>query len=426
MSGLYLFRDEMKRLTTLLLIVSFLVQIAGVSYALRPIASMDSHSFATLEEAIVGIRERDFTDEQIYGLRKGFIVDADSEHQLFSRLVLDHPRELPMVQISLQGENPEIKEKLGRLSAKALELGLDGGKIVGIAESCIVTIHRWVPPHLFKRFYTDTCIIAAHALTHALDDIYYCLEIIKNDPEINVDDIDITSLCYAAIFHDIACILHRERHETNSITWMRTILEKEKSFSTEQIDKIEGILDGHWKITEVEKRPGHRKYAEARVFHDADTFSAIFNLDRIYNLWKNWSIEESKAKGKLVNKLFIPDIPMAARLEALTRGHFWKADAATDIAKHVWVRRNPEFFLTEGGRIIVKEAGRDMNTVIEFIEAKRQDITSYYQLSGGDIAAMYIMLEDLHSALKKAVAARSEVRLGRKSATISSAINSAA
>ncbi|MHC4124437.1 MAG: hypothetical protein ACYSSI_12755, partial [Planctomycetota bacterium] len=57
--------------------------------------------------------------------------------------------------------------------------------------SYIGVIYRWIPTPLFRRFYRDTTFVPGHGLSHALDVLERCFEIINRDPEISLEDIDL-------------------------------------------------------------------------------------------------------------------------------------------------------------------------------------------------------------------------------------------
>lgn len=312
----------------------------------------------------------------------------ENEQQLFSSPVLAEPITEPLE----QAMPPAYFEKItGILQDK--KFASRANEIMERIEQPIKLIHKWMPPSLFQRFYNDRSVQGGHAIPHALDDLIWCLTIIRDDSEISTEEVDFKSLCHAVIFHDLANILHRENHQVNSIIWMESILKKETGYSEGEVRKIKDVLDGHWKVVDNKKMPGHEKYVEARLLHDADMLDSAINLDRVYKNKKSWP------KRTDWNTFFRPDMPFSKRFDVLLNGPCEEGDGVTDIARHVWLYRDPGFYLTQGGRQIVRKADNNLNAVVEYIESKRDDIKDHHKLSDEDIGAIFKVLDVLFKSL---------------------------
>ncbi|MFA7255641.1 MAG: radical SAM protein [Candidatus Omnitrophota bacterium] len=365
---------------------------------------------ASLEEAIRTVREKDLTVGEIDAIRKKFLTNEKNERELFSALVTDTPQPLRLEQIVSGEAIQKIETILRGIGERSRELSLPSGQVVADIRRTIGILQRWLPPHLFKCFYEDEPVNVGHALPHALADLEYCLRIIRNDANISFRKTDIQLLCYAAIFHDLAGILYREHHETNSIIWMRRILEKEGGLTAEETDKIEAFLSGHKKTAEAAQKEELRTYPEARVFKDADALAGAMDLERIYGVWKAWSIQESETRKQKVNKFYMPELTLEQRKNSLKAGRYEMADGITDLVKWVLIRRSPEYYLTAGGKKIAASLPRDSGVVMAFIESKREDLKDFYRLTGQDLTAIKKIVTTLTSSALENGLIRSGVR----------------
>ncbi len=266
---------------------------------------------------------------------------------------------------------------------------------------------------LFKRFYADR--VPAHALPHSLDVIKRYLEIIENDPEISLGDINLADLIIAALAHDLSCIISRNNHEENSAIWIEAILRREGKYNELSIQKVGQIAKGHKKTKGKGPREEHLKYVEARILHDADMLSVIFNPEQIYKSKLGWSIEDSgydKTRPLSANRFFEPDETrrpngtlrhpeqtLAHRITVIEENrHYSESDGVNDLFyKVLFQRREEKLFLTEGAKNIIRGASKDLAVVTGFIEEKRDDLKQDYGLSEQEINQIIRILTDLYN-----------------------------
>lgn len=377
-------------------------------WSLRPQAAGEEHTSTsvftnvdTIDEAIEVIKNQDLLDEQILLLRRKFFTNAESEQKLFSSLISNGHPPTPIYQAMPEESSRRVEETLKLIRNRLTELSIPAEPVISEIQASIELIYRSIPLHLFRRFYTDRTVVPFHAFSHALDVFVRCLDIIKEDEEISPQDIDFKVLCYATIFHDLANIIHRERHEINSVIWMKAICYRSTNLTQEEIAKIEAVSKGHLKIGEDGERPEHKQYLEARLLHDADMLVSALDLDKIYQNWAAWTQEETKAKGQFINKFFNPDIPLSTRIEVLKTGQYARADGITDLARHTWMRRSQGYYLTKGGKRIVAAAGNDLETLLKFIQTKRQHLREFYHLDDQNIDEIFQILSALYHAVRQ-------------------------
>jgi len=261
-------------------------------------------------------------------------------------------------------------------------------------------LYRWIPGPLFKRFYNDDPGLPAHALPHALDVLMRCLQIIQRDPDISINDIDIESLIFAALGHDLSCIMCRLSHHKNSAKWLGAILSKEGKLSAEKIENIVRIARGHEKI-EDKPREEHQM-PEARLVHDADILATVFHPERIYESWLGWSVEESFYPSHWPlsdSKFYNPAQKFEERLEAIKQKkyNYGQSDGVNDLFVKVLYRRlKMDAYLTQGARRIVAMADKSHAVLTDYIEQNREAIKRHYGLEDQQVNEIIDILIRLH------------------------------
>ncbi len=372
-------------------------------------ASSEAREIGTLEKYIETIKARDLDDKKISDLQKRFLTNEAKEGQLFSSLVADKPQ--PDSDISLPSDSDKDYDKEIRNVLHAI--GENPETVIATIKECMRVIQRWIPAHLFSRFYKDRTFVSGHGFSHSLDDLLYCLKIIKaeNRGGFSAVEVDPKALCYAVIFHDLSNILYREHHDLNSIIWMKSILKKDGSLNEEEIKGVMRVLDGHLKKLLQELSFG------AKLLHDADNLSAALDPDRIYALWKNKAkigIADTSDGPGLGNRFYDPNLQLEERIASMNDGKH-RIDGLVDLAWQFLVNRGPEMYKTKGAQTLASDEGRNEKNVIEYIEKKRQDLIDFYGFKNEDIEAMFTVIHNLCAALESSAPdatgpARSEIR----------------
>ncbi|MGE4385493.1 MAG: metallophosphoesterase [Endomicrobiaceae bacterium] len=246
--------------------------------------------------------------------------------------------------------------------------------------SCLNLMYKKMPKYLFGKYYNEKVVIADHALNHSIEVLSYTIDILSREIS-SFQTLDIQSLVYSAFLHDISCSFLRLNHELNSATFARSILSG--TLESSKVDKIEKICLGHKKIKNGVQREEHSIY-EARLLHDADGLSAVLDLNRIIGVWLT-------QKDPFINE----NISIEGRIKLIENNIYLKTqggDTINDLMRQ-FLRRNPNLYLTNGAKEIIKASKSDPHTVEKFIRSEK---TVNAILNSG----MHIKNEDIDEAVK--------------------------
>ncbi|MBM3244336.1 MAG: NAD-dependent epimerase/dehydratase family protein, partial [Candidatus Omnitrophica bacterium] len=291
-----------------------------------------------------------------------------------------------------------ISHRIGALVGENEE----AGQLVKYLQDGIEVIYRWIPMQMFKSYYTEKTAVPGHALSHALDVLERSLDIIDNEQKDIQKTVNFKLLITAVLMHDLSCIVSRQYHVEKSALWLQAILDRDGKLSKEDIVSIVEIAKGHEKIQNGGIREEHKKFIESRILHDADMLCATFDLERIYETWVRWSEDETSKQGVKINKFYNSQLSLDDRIEALRQGyHYSKTDGVTNIVLQGGVRRDPKFYLTKGGKEIVRRAGKGLTPLLNFIDTKREHLKSFssYLLTDGQVDEIKNIIKELYVAL---------------------------
>lgn len=209
---------------------------------------------------------------------------------------------------------------------------------------CLELMYRKMPRHLFEKFINEKGVIADHDFNHSIQLLSYVINIVKTE-NASFKNIDFTVLVYAAFLHDISCLFFRDNHIKNSAIWASQIL-KTTDMPKRLQHRIVATCLAHEKIADKGERVEHEIY-EARLIHDADGLSAVMDLERIINVWR-----ETK------EPFFYKERTDDERLNLIERDKFHYTeggDLINDLMRQ-YIRMNPSRYLTKGAKTIVSSA----------------------------------------------------------------------
>ena len=250
-------------------------------------------------------------------------------------------------------------------------------------DSCIKAMYKVMPAWMFEAFYSDKSLVADHALNHSIEVLIKALEIIALDFNRKVD---MKTLIYSALLHDVSCTIFRQNHEINSATWARRILQNGTNLSKQEINKICLVGENHKKykrpLTEEKIRSAHDirsgNYCyEACLLHDADGLAAVLDFGRVLGVWL-------AQKDPFINrnlKIFDKTGTEKDRLSLIREGKYLKVDggdAINDLMRQFY-RRNPNFYFTNGARELADKAYQDKQALRKFLDSPeiRDSIETY-------------------------------------------------
>ena len=265
--------------------------------------------------------------------------------------------------------------------------------------SCLNAMYKVMPTWMFESFYNNNTVVAEHALDHSMEVLSVAMDIMSLDFN---QKVDMKTLIYSALLHDISCTFFRQNHEANSAVYARTILTRGSNLSKEEIDKICVVGKNHKKYKslledknkETLLRPAHNikdpNYCyEACLLHDADGLTATLDFSRVLDVW-------IKRKEKILNK----DLKTSDRQTLIKKGLYLEVDggdAINDLMRQFY-RRNPNFYLTTGGKEFAKVAFEDKHALIKFVYNNQDKIKNALALStpiGGDITERYKKFDEV-------------------------------
>lgn len=252
--------------------------------------------------------------------------------------------------------------------------------------NCIGAMYEVMPTWMFEAFYNDTGVIADHALNHSIEVLEKILEIINRD---FYRKVDIKTLIYATLLHDISCTIFRQNHEANSAAWARRILQDGTNLTREEIDKICIVGENHKKykvpLKEVKKygkqeetiRPAHNiddkdNYCyEACMLHDADGLAATLDFGRVLGVWlaQGDPFINRNLKTKIYSR-YNENVDVD-RVFLIKAGKYLKVDggdAINDLMRQFY-RRNPDFYFTKGAREIARDSFQDQYALLKFLDS---------------------------------------------------------
>lgn len=306
-------------------------------------------------------------------------------------------------------------------------------------DSSLKVLYYNLPEHLFRRYFSDTTVVHNHALLHSIEVLAQAVRIIEYDSEmlkgLKDGTFDIPAVVFGAIMHDISNIIARPSHELNSTYMIDSIfagaaegidgygLDPEKGFNHKvyidpqtgrlvpesaktqdsielDVQKLKNICFGHKKIKPNKPLDVHKRHLEAQLLHDADGFSAIFDLQRIMDL----KFEQNEV-------IFNENLTLKERVELILQNDYLRGDALNDHIRQGFFRKSAPFYTSAGAKRLVESA---RNTALEELKRNIMDnaekikmstriktdtLTTYY--SDADIEKMLSLIQKTVDALKK-------------------------
>ena len=308
-----------------------------------------------------------------------------------SRKDLARIKSMPTAELKKLEEILEIDEKAKtELSNVEIKKILSLRKFITDFDNCIEAMYKVMPTWMFEAFYNDTGVVADHALNHSIEVLEKILEIINRD---FTRMVDIKTLIYATLLHDISCTIFRQNHEANSAAWARRILQDGTDLTPSEIDKICIVGENHKKYkvplkelktpkdSKQEKKdgkqeetirhahyPGDSSYVyEACMLHDADGLAATLDFGRVLGVWLAQGDPFINRNLKLNASYDGTD-----RISLIKAGKYLKVDggdAINDLMRQFY-RRNPDFYFTKGAREITSIAFQDHYALLRFLDSE--------------------------------------------------------
>lgn len=351
----------------------------------------------TLDELIELVHEKNLSDSDITHLEETYLTTItdksderkENEEKFFKSIVLKERKKINIMQsdfiknqlnydnmfkvnitsIDLKNKLEEIlfstdefsNEEIARMT-EAFYSSIAGG---------IDILYETLPDHLFERYFNNRTMVKEHGLAHSLDILSYMLDILAKDKDRlkDLSDKNIKLMVYSAMFHDVSTIISRGNHERNSaimtIEMLRTY--KDKYLNDEDIEELAKICEGHKKVVDDSKlRPEHSNYF-ACILHDADAFSAVFQLDRIFSVW-----------AKRDNALFFDkSLSIKQRIKLLKENNFLDGDTVNDLIRQGYFRRKPYLYITEGAKTIII-SNQSKRQLIDYFKSKSKEIETIH------------------------------------------------
>lgn len=332
-----------------------------------------------------------------------------------------------------------FREMLARKDFSEDEINALSNKLKASCKSGIRLLYNALPEHHFRRYYSDKTVVHNHALLHSIEVLVQAIRIMEYDTDmlegLKDGTFDLSAVAYAAMMHDISNILARPSHEKNSTYMIDSIFsnvtegmegyeldpekgfnhivyinpesgevipEGEKTENSVKIDvaKVKMICFGHKKIKPNKPTQAHIDNLEVQLIHDADGFSAIFDLQRIIEL-------------KFVQNEFNfkEDLTLKERVKLILENDYIKGDAINDHVRQGFYRKSAPFYASNGAKRLVETA---RNTALEELRRvlldnterikmvnriKTDTLTTFY--SDSDIERMLDVIQEIVDALKK-------------------------
>lgn len=294
-----------------------------------------------------------------------------------SRKDLGRVRTMPAVELK------KIKEILGIDSNKKFKdfSKTEITKIILMSDfindfnTCINAMYKVMPTWMFESYYNDQSIISDHALNHSMEVLSTAMDLIALDFNHKVD---MRTMIYSALLHDITCTIFRQNHEINSSTWARRILQNGTNLTRREIDKICVVGANHKKykrpLPEEVIRPAHNINSpgyvyEACLLHDADGLAATLDFSRVLGVWLAQG--DPFINENLKTKIYDKVIDENDRISLIRRGLYLRVDggdAINDLMRQFY-RRNPDFYFTKGAREFADAAFQDQYALIKFLDS---------------------------------------------------------
>jgi hypothetical protein len=119
-----------------------------------------------------------------------------------------------------------------------------------------------------------------------------------------------------------------------------------------------------------------------------------------------WSHNEKEylANGDFrIRKFYNPKETLGNRIKVLNQGlHLSESDDVTNLFRQVFLRRDERFFLTDGGKLIIRESENSITVLEEFIENKRQDLILNFGLVDNQVDDILAIIRSLYAKVKGA------------------------
>lgn len=347
----------------------------------------------TLDEMIDFMKEKPLSDSDIRHLEETFFtVKTDksperknNEAKFFSSIVLSEKKKIPFKESAFAEDkknNLKIMDNfisIKNLVSKFEEILYSTGEyeereISRMTKAFLASfntgqeiLYYTLPDDLFERFFNDRTMVSEHGLKHSTDILSYMLDILAHDKDSlrNLTNKNIKLMVYSALFHDISTIISRGNHEENSAVMAKAMLKtfNDADLDENDIEELANICRGHKKVDDDSKlRPEHSNYF-ACLLHDADAFSAVLELDRIYDVWVN-----------IGNAVFYnKDLTVKQRIKLLKENNFMDGDAINDLIRQGYYRRKPYLYITEGAKAIII-SNQSKQYLIDYLMSKVKEI----------------------------------------------------
>jgi len=242
--------------------------------------------------------------------------------------------------------------------------------------TCIEAMYKVMPTWMFEAYYNDKGIISDHALNHSIEVLSTAMDLIALDFN---HEVDMKTMIYSALLHDVSCTIFRQNHEINSSTWARRILQNGTNLTKKEINKICAVGANHKKYKrplpeEKYIRPAHNINGpgyiyEACLLHDADGLAATLDFARVLGVWlaQGDPFINRNLKTKIYDKVGDEN----DRISLIKKGLYLKVDggdAINDLMRQFY-RRNPDFYFTKGAREFADAAFQDQYALMKFLDS---------------------------------------------------------
>jgi predicted metal-dependent HD superfamily phosphohydrolase len=300
---------------------------------------------------------------ELFGIRAEFfeaLHDTRKKEQTLESYIAEHP--------DMKEASIKIEEAISELDLRARSVaGEKNAEVIQQAiRKTIEQLYQELPPLLFRKYYLDQGMIAAHTIMHGFGTMHFSMDILaENKDAEESESLDYRLFTVAAFTHDICYLLYGKNHEETSAIWIESLLKKNGNFSDEEISTIYTTCLGHRKVkSNAFPRTEHRLFA-AKLLHDADLLDGIINgNERIY-----------KIKHQA---FFRRELTVRKRKALLDSPNYEEGDSVTELIRKACFQREPMYFLTLGGRSLMhsdkygKESG--YTRLLSYIYEKEGDI----------------------------------------------------
>lgn len=311
------------------------------------------------------------------------ILNISYPNELESKIVLSR-KDLGRVRTMPAAELKQIKEILG-IDANKKFKDFSKTEIIKVImmsdfinnfDTCIEAMYKVMPTWMFEAYYNEQGMVSDHALNHSMEVLSTAMDLIALDFNHKVD---MKTMIYSALLHDISCTIFRQNHEINSSTWARRILQNGTNLTRKEIDKICVVGANHKKYKkplpeEKAIRPAHNINGpgyvyEACLLHDADGLAATLDFARVLGVWlaQGDPFINPNLKTKIIDKTSDEN----DRISLIKRGLYLRVDggdAINDLMRQFY-RRNPDFYFTKGAREFADAAFQDQYALIKFLDS---------------------------------------------------------